>query len=241
LFEALDAISFGEHKNLYHFNTGTLSWSLTRLFGCYERVMSAMDLPREQSPFLDADIESYIIRFRIVLNDIAYITWQLLPKNTRGLKEPRGGTHPRNREMSILSLVKFLNEHSAAYPELAAVFSKATPWMTRLKNDRDNVVHYKTQVVVIETEPLSFALINAAGTQRTEATPEGGKRLVLEPIADFVNGQMLALHGLMHEDLASAVRAHAARLNFKLIQVGCDHRMSCIGVKRFRSVNAAMV
>ena len=177
LFEALDAVGFGEHENFHHFNTGTLFWSLTRLFGCYERVMSAVNLPREQRSFLDADIESYIIRFRIVLNDIAYVTWQLLPKKTRGLKEPRGGTHPKNREMSVYSLAKFLTEQSAAYPELAAVFSKATPWMTRLKNDRDNVVHYKSKVLVFEAESPSFALINAAGTQRTEPTPEGGLHL----------------------------------------------------------------
>src|SRR5258708_23952929 len=125
LFEALDAIGFGEHENIHHFNTGTLFWSLTRLFGCYERVMSSVELPREEWSFLDADVENYIVRFRIVLNDIAYVTWQLLPGNARGLKGPRGGTHPKNREMSIFPLAKYLQQQSVTYPELATAFSRA--------------------------------------------------------------------------------------------------------------------
>lgn len=238
LFEAFDAIGFGEHDNIRHFNTGTLFWSLTRLFGCYERVMSASLLPREERPFLDADIENYIIRFRIVLNDVAYAIRQLLPENARGIKGPSGRTHPRNREMSAFSLAESLNKDSASYPELAAAFANASPWMNRLKNDRDNVMHYKSKVVVFESDKPSFALLNAAGTERTELTPEGGEKLILEPVATFVNGQMLSLHGFMHTDLAEAVRSHAARTNLKSVQAGWNHRITCIGIQRFRSINA---
>lgn len=147
-------------------------------------------------------------------------------------------THPRNREMSIFTLAGYLKEQSAIYPELAATFAKASPWMTRLKNDRDNVVHYKSKVVVFGNESPSFALLNAGRTERTEPTPEGGQRLLLEPIADFVNDQMLALHEFMHTDLAAAVRAHASRFNLKSIQVGWDRRITCIGIHRFRHINA---
>lgn len=200
--------------------------------------MAAVQLPRDERPFLDADIENYIVRFRIVLNDIAYVTWQLLPSNARGLKGPRGGTHPKNREMSVFTLAGYLQGQSAIYPELAAAFSKASSWMTRLRNDRDNVVHYKSMVVVFGTESPSFALLNAARTERMEVTPEGGHKLLLEPIADFVNSQMLALHKFMHTDLASAVRAHVSRLNLKSVPVGRDSRITCIGIQRFRRINA---
>lgn len=238
LFESLDAVGFGEHENPHHFNTGTLFWSLTRLFGCYERIMSAIDLKREERPFLDADIESFIIRFRIVLNDIAYVIWQLLPKNTRGLKAPRGGTHPRNRELSVLLLTRYLTENASTYPELATVFSNATPWITRLKNERDNIIHYKSKVVIFEGESLLFAFLGAAGTERTEPTPDGGQSLVLQSVLELVNGQMLALHQLMHEGLAAAVRAHATRFGLKSAQVGWGHRITCPGIQRFRQANA---
>lgn len=238
LFEVLDAIGFGEHEDFQHFNIGTLFWSLARLFGDYERVMSAVHLPRDERLFLEADIENYIIRLRIVLNDIAFVTRQLLPKHTRGLKGPSGSTHPKNQEMSILSLVEFLEKQNEIYPELAAVFTKATPWMTRLKKDRDNVVHYKSKVVVFGTESPSFAFIDAAKTMRTESTPEGGQRLLLESVADFVNSQMLSLHNFMHTDLANAVRIHASSFNLKSVQVSGNHRISCIGIQRFRIINS---
>lgn len=238
LFESLDSVGFGENENLRHFNTGTLFWSLTRLFGCYERVMSVIDLSREERPFLDADIENFIIRFRIVLNDIAYVIWQLLPNNARGLKGPRGGAHPRNREMSMFSLAEYLIANASTYPELSAAFSNATPWMTRMRNDRDNVIHYKSKAVIFEGESPLFALLGAAGTERTEPSPDGGQRLALQSVVEFVNGQMLALHLFMHDSLASAVKAHAMRLCLKSLQVGWGNRITCLGINRFRQNNA---
>lgn len=237
LFGVLRAIGFGEHENPTHFNTGTLFWSLTRLFGCYERIMAVLLLPFVERPFLEADIESFIIRFRIVLNDIAYVVWQLLSHNPRGLKGPRGETHPRNREVSILAIADFFEKNSPNYPELAATFSGARPWINRLRNDRDNVVHYKSKALVFDTDPPSFALINAAGTERSVLTPEGGFRLVLEEIPSFVNSQLLSLHNFMHCDLAEAIRAHATRVSLKQVPVGWNERMRCVGTKRFRERN----
>jgi hypothetical protein len=238
LFGVLDAVGFGEHENLHHFNTGTLFWSLTRLFGCYERIMSVINVERDQRPFLDADLESFIIRFRIVLNDIAYVIWQLLPKNARGLKGPRGSSHQKNREVSVFQLSEYLTASAHSYPELASAFSDAKPWMNRLRNDRDNVIHYKSKVIIFEGKSPLFALLGVAGTERTEPTPEGGQTLVLESVAEFVNGQMIALHQFMHEHLAIAVKAHAARNGLKSVQVGWGRRITCRGIQCFRQVNA---
>ncbi|GAI26536.1 unnamed protein product, partial [marine sediment metagenome] len=52
-------------------------------------------------PYIESDIESFIIRQRIILNDIAYIIRQFLPKELRGLKNPKGPTHSLNKEMRI--------------------------------------------------------------------------------------------------------------------------------------------
>ena len=239
LFESLDAVGFGEHQNIHHFNTGTLFWSLTRLFGCYERVMSVLPLPREERPFLEADLEHYIVRFRIVLNDVAFVVRQLLPSEVRGLKGPSGGVHPRNREMSMFSLSKYLLKHPDSYPEFARAFSRTVDWMTRLKRDRDNVVHYKAKVVIFETSPSpSFAMHNAAGTERAVPTPNGGNRLLLEPVSEFVNTQMLSLHRFMHEELALAIVEYSTRVGLKRQQVGWNHRIRCLGIERFRTINA---
>ena len=238
LFGILEAIGFGEYENIHHFNTGTLFWSLTRLFGCYERIIDMLPLPFMERYFLAADIENFIIRFRIVLNDVAYVVWQLLPSNARGLKGPQGGTHPKNKEVSIISLADFFEKNKAEYPELATVFEGARLWMNRLRNDRDNVVHYKSKAHVFDTDPPSFALINAAGTERYESTPDGGSRLHLEPIPEFVNSQLLSLHSFMHNDLADAIRVYASRVNLKQVSVGMDGRMQCVGIKRFKEQNS---
>lgn len=237
-FESLDAVGFGEHNDPHHFDTGTLFWSLTRLFGCYERIMSVVHLPRDDRPFLEADLENFIIRFRIVANDIAYVIRQLLPTQARGLKGPKGQTHTKNREMSVFLLAKHLTENAAAYPELSAAFADAVPWLTRLKNDRDNVIHYKSKVVIFESEVPTFALLDAAGTWHPEPSP-GGPRLrwVKQPVITFVNEQMLLLHRFMHESLAVAVKDQATRSGLKMVQVGWDQRMSCPGVQRFRESN----
>ena len=236
-FEVFYSLGFGHHGNFHHYEVGTLFWSLTRLFGSYHRVMSALPLPRELRPFLDADIEDFIIRMRVVLNDIAFLVWQLFPSNTRGLKGPSGGTHPSNQEMSVVNLTKFLKRTQTDHPELAKAFSDAESWIDRLRNQRDNVVHYKSKAIVFETEPIAFALINAAGTERQVTTPEGGYRIVSEPISNFVNSQLLAVHNFMHVELVSAIRAHTERHQLKYIQVGGNPTMSCIGIEIFRREN----
>lgn len=218
LFEAIHAVGFGEHGNLHHFETGTLFWSLTRLFGHYERVITALDDPFDQRPFLESDIESFIIRFRIVLNDLAFVTWQVLPPSSRGLKGPRGSSHPKNREISFFSLTEFLSENRNTYPELAKAFEKTLQWAGYLKDQRDNVVHYKAKAVAFDSDPPSFALLSAAGTERVEVTQDGGQRLVLTPVAP-------------------AVRAHALRFGIKFTAVGSNERISCIGIARFKSIN----
>lgn len=237
LFGVLGSFGFSHYGNYRHFNENALFWSLTRLYGYYYRVVEALALPREQRPFLEADIEGFIIRMRIVLNDIGYILWQLLPSNRRGLKGPKGNTHPKNREMSILSIAEFLQEESEEFPEFASVLAANLGWISKLKDKRDNVVHYKAKALVIETTPVSFSLVNAAGTEAQEAIPEGGRRLVTTPVHDFVNGQTLSLHNFMHTDLADAFKQYIDRLKLHYQEVGSTPRMACPGIELFKQVN----
>jgi len=238
LFSAFDSIGFGEHGNIHHFDTGTLFWSLQRLFGSYERVMSVVELQYSELVFLDADLEHFIIRFRIVLNAIAFVVRQIFPKNARGVPSPGGPTDPRNQEMSIMDLMKYLEAHEDDLPELAFAFVAAKSWINRMRNDRDNVVHYKSKALIFDSDPISFALVNAAGTERTEPTAEGGRKLVLVPVAEFVDSQMMALHKFMQVELAEAVNAHAARAGLRTVSAGWNHRMQCLGISRFKLRNA---
>lgn len=236
-FELIHDIGFGEHDDAHHFNTNTLFWSLTRLFGCYERVMTVLHLPRCERPYLDADVESFLIRYRIVLNDIAFIVRQLFPTNTRGLRSAKGRSHPTNREMSVFDLASYFESNPASHPELSAAFSTAKQWMTLMKNVRDNVIHYKAKAVIFEGAVPEIAFLSASGTERTISTKGGGERLVVEPVSQVVNLPMLNLHNFMHVDLTTAIRAHAVRIGMIEIKCGGDERIICRGIQTFRSVN----
>ena len=236
LFGILGSLGFSHYSNYHHFNTNTLFWSLTRLYSYYYRVITVLPLPREQRPFLESDIEGFIIRMRIVLNDIGYIIWQLVPPNQRYLKGPKGKTHPKNREMSIHTIAAFFQSEQSEL-EFDSAFKANLEWINRLRDQRDNVVHYKAKALVIETTPVSFSLVNAAYTEAYEDTPDGGKRLITTPVYDFVNDQILSLHKFMHTDLASAFKEYIDRSNLKYQEVGSNPRMGCLGIELFKQVN----
>jgi len=231
LFAALREIGWGEFENFHHFQTRTLFWSMVRLFGSYERIMSVLKLERSKRPFLEADIESFIIRFQIVLNDIAFLVRQLLPEDVRGLRRP-----PSNGEMSFMVLMDYFAKNSD-YPEFKQIFSDAAEWMLELRERRNDVVHYKAQVVVFESDPPSFAFHNASGPKKTELTENGGERVVTVAVGPFVNDQLLALHKFMEGALVKAILQYAHRTNMKFIDVAKDGRMSTTGIARFKKLN----
>jgi len=236
LFGILYSIGLGEHNSIHHYNTGSLFWSLARLFSSYERVMSAVHISREYQLYLEDDIENFIIRFRIVLNDIAYVVRQVLPENQRGLSGPKGAVHPKNREVSFFKLKKYLAEQSEHFPEFTQVFSMTDSWTKKLRKDRDQVIHYKAKALVFDTEPLSFALINAAGNEKQTPTLEGGSRVVTTPVEIFVNDQLVAMYEFLDEQLSLAIRNYAERKNLKTQWIG-NPSIQCIGINTFRRHN----
>lgn len=237
--------SIGQHKHQwYHFySTGTLFWSLTRLYGCYYRILMALppyNVNRNSRVFLDSDIESFVIRMRIVLNEVAFIVRLLLPENARGIKGPKGAKHPKNKEMSIHDLYISLSKSPQFAPEIMNALQINMAWIGRLRDQRDNIVHYKSKALIFEFEPdpISFAFMDAAGTQNMIATPNGGSRVVTTPVLEFVNSQMLALHNFLNTDLCQAVDTHILREDSTFVNVFRSKvMMQGIGVSLFRQHN----
>lgn len=135
--------------------------------------------------------------------------------------------------MSIFDLVTYFEDNSDNFPELAGVLSKNKEWILKLRNQRDNIVHYKSKVVVFEESDLSFAMLNAAGTEKTISTENGGQRIVTVPILEFVNSQMVALNDFLHSDLYSAIKSQISRNVDNFVEIGFDPKMSCIGIELF--------
>jgi len=238
LFGLLGSLGHSEFKWYHHFDTGTLFWSLTRLFGFYHRIILSIQSHREQRLFLESDIESFIIRMRIVLNDTAFIIRQLLPEQEQGLKGPKGGVHPKNKEMSMMDLFKYIEKKPDGFHEFTKVLEQNRNWIFRLREQRDNIVHYKSKVIIFETEPdISFAMLNAGGTEKTVPTENGGNRVVMTPVFEYVNSQTMSLNKFLHVDLVSAIEQYIKRRGMKFIEVGKNPRMTCIGIPLFKKIN----
>ncbi|MCF8241463.1 MAG: hypothetical protein K9J16_08740 [Melioribacteraceae bacterium] len=238
LFGLLGSIGHLKYGWYHHFEVGTLFWSLTRLFSCYHRIVTVVNLGRDHRPFIEEDIENYIIRMRIVLNDVAFIIRQLLPENKRDLKNPKGGTHPKNREMSIFEIIDFFSKYPDEIPQLSSVLNNNKGWISRMKNQRDNIIHYKSKVIIFETEPdISFAMLNAAGTEKTEKTSDGGIRVVMTPVFEFINSQTVSLYNFLQIDLYNALKEFICKTDSNFKEIGTDPRMSCIGIEIFKKIN----
>jgi len=239
LYGVLRSIGFGEHRDVHYFQINALFWSMERLFGCYERIMSVLSMKRSERPFLEADIENFIIRFQVVLNDLAYIMRQLIPEKAQGIAGYKGGVHPRNREVSMSDMIEKISKKSDEYQEFVDVLNEASVWMLQLRDSRNKVIHYKAKVVLFESDSPEFAFLDAAEPKEKEMerTPDGGYRIITTPVERFINDQMKALHHFQHVTLVNAIRQYVHRTGIRIIEVGTDPRMSAIGVARFKRLN----
>ena len=78
----------------YRSNSG-IFWALTRVFGCYDRVVAACEeysaSRADELTFVAAlEIEHFLMRLRVLLDEVAYVIRIRLPKAVRGLGQPEG-------------------------------------------------------------------------------------------------------------------------------------------------------
>ena len=197
-------------KKPYYFEQSALFWSTNRLFSFYYRIVTVYNPKIAYSgdkSFLDADLESYIIRHRIILNDIAYAVWQLL--ELCGLNvglSPKGGVHPKNRELSFFDLEKKLSTNSDSRLDgMRGVIQRGATKFSFLKDQRDNIAHYKASILVFGDGPdFDFAIMNAAGTMPTVSDGDTTK-LVLKNVFRFTNEPHLFLWEWMNGELTDSI------------------------------------
>ncbi len=197
-------------KQPYYFQKDGLFWSMNRLFAHYSRIVSVYNpvtTGHGNKDFLDADLESYIVRHRVVLNSVAYMLWQLLELLAINIKiKPKGNSHPMNKEMSIFDLFKVLEKHgntnTCGIYDVLKVGMKEFSFM---RDQRDNIVHYKSWVMIFGDGPdFEFAIMNPAGTM---PKVDDGKqtKLALKNVFRFTNDQHVFLWDWLNNDLADTI------------------------------------
>jgi hypothetical protein len=166
-FEVVGNLSLFQFGNYHYISCNSLFWSLTRLFGHYYRIVNVWNPYNAgdnhlDSSFLANDIESFIIRLRIIFNDIAFIIRQLYPNQVRGMPSPSGEQKAKNKELSINNLYNFTKKNPDFDPKLTELLNRNKDWLFALCKQRDNIVHYKSKVVVFEPNKpnMTFAIIN---------------------------------------------------------------------------------
>lgn len=205
-------------KKPYYFEQFSIFWSINRLFSFYYRIISVYNPKTTYSgdkSFLDADLEGYVIRHRIIQNDIAYSIWQLLELCGFDIGlHPKGGVHPKNKELSFFDLNKKLSANTDSRLDiLRTAVQNGAQKFGFLKDQRDNISHYKSAVFIFGNGPdFEFAIMNAAGTMPMVNT-EGVTKLALKKVFNFVNEQHLFLWGWLNGELTDAVVALAQANN----------------------------
>jgi len=238
LFGLLGSLGHSAFNWYHHFDTSTLFWSLTRLFGFYHRIILSIRSNEDDHSFLESDIESYMIRMRIVLNDTAFIIRQILPNQERGLKSPKGNVHPKDKEMSMMHLFEYIEKKPCKFPEFTEVLEQNKNWIYSLKKQRENIIHYKFKVIVIKNNhDISFAMLDPGGTEETIKTENGGETVVMTPVFEYINSQTLSLHKFLHIDLVSATEQYITKMNMPYTKIGTNPQMTCIGISLFKEIN----
>lgn len=236
-FEIVENIALGQFGQVNYFGTGSLFWSLSRLFGYYSRIMESYisyktSGNREQIGIMAADIESFIIRDRIILNDIAFIIRKMYPDQIRYFKNPpHVPVHPLNREMSIIDLYSSFDKNPGVHFEMKKVLDKNRDWIMSIKDSREKIIHYKHKIVLFypENNEISFALMGAALDEPTELFPDGSRRLILTPVYNFINNEMVSLLRFLNFNLVEVYRNYIRAGKVKSVQVGIEGSTKIVG------------
>jgi len=229
-------LAHSHFNDIHYFKTGRLFWSFTRLFSYYFRIIKP--LKNNQSVnrlFIESDIESFIIRQRIILNDIAYIIRQILPARLRGLRDLNNPTQFK-KEMSYKDLKKFV-EKSCDFQDLAKIFEINDKWISEIKQARDGIIHFESKAIIFLTEPeFTFTIINAAGEGEIGSAPDN-RSVSKIPIFTFINNQLLSLWNFINEDLKNWLQDYIKDKKMNYREICQESEISCIGISLFKEVN----
>jgi hypothetical protein len=236
--ELLQDIAEGEKQD--RFDQGALFWSLSRLFGCYYRIVAVYD-PEGLGPntkdytFLEADIENFFIRVRVVLNNLAFSLRKLYPKKVPGLASWSESGAGRMKA-SFRAYRDFILSKPHYHPAMTEVLIANQGWLQVMIDHREDVLHYTGMAVVFEPNKSSrsFSIL------RSGVPPEPNRPVKqMYPVFDFINLHMRHMLTFIDVDLLRAVTAYADEYSLNRRPLGIPHsgRMQSPGTGLYRLVN----
>jgi hypothetical protein len=147
------------------------------VFGCYDRVVAACEeysaSRADELTFVAAlEIEHFLMRLRVLLDEVDYVIRIRLPKTVRGLGQPEGPGPMQYKQFSINKLVKLVDKHPAFYPHLARLLNSNRNNIQTYIELRDDIAHFRAQALIFRGETMSVGFIGSRETvQSQQAVP----------------------------------------------------------------------
>jgi hypothetical protein len=217
----------------YHSSSG-IFWALTRVFGCYDRLMVACE---ENSPSRQIDmtfvaeleIEHFFMRLRVLLDEIAYVIRVRLPKTVRGLGQPQGPGPMQYKQFSSNKLLKFVGDHPTFCPHLTRLLESNRANIHKFIELRDDIAHFRAKAIVFPGETMSVGFV---GSRDAAPSPQ---RLPHTDLRAYVNGATIWIWRFLQRDVVEYFRARVenGEIGFAPVGIG-PHRIGMPGITRFK-------
>lgn len=220
--------------------SGNIGRSLQKLFICYSEIMkkSAGDnkFSIHDSLKMENDIESYIIRERILFNDIAWSIRMILPKEIRGL---RSLDLQKDDEMRFDNIINFVKNNPESFKGLTKLINKNKEWIENNIKQRDDIIHFKKNVLVFKDSELSFSFLPIKiNDNNFYKDSDGYKRIKSTVVFKFINDKMVRLLSFLNDDVFNFILSYANENKIEVKE--CLLNKVCInyvGVSTYLKVN----
>jgi hypothetical protein len=213
-------------------------WALTRLFGCYDRVVAACEEYSTSSAdgltFVAAlEIEHFLIRLRVLLDEVAYDIRVRLPRTVRGLGQPQGPG--ASKHFSINDLLKFVNKHATFCQYLSRLLESNRGNIHQYIELRDDIAHFRAQALIFLGDAMSVGFIGS----RENATSQ--HRIPHSDLLTYVNNATMWMWRFLQRDVVAYFRARVenGELGFAHVGIG-PRRIGMPGIIRFKQVLGAL-
>ncbi len=215
-------------------------WALTRVFGCYDRVAAACEeysasRADELTFFAALEIEHFLMRLRVLLDEVAYVIRIRLPQTVRGLGQPKGPGPMQYKQFRINELLKFVQDYPESSPYLTRLLEGNRDNIHKYIELRDDIAHFRAQALIFRGETMSVGFIGAReAAQSPRTVPHTDLRT-------YVNSATIWMWQFLQRDVVAYFRARVenGELGFAPLGIG-PHRIGMPGVARFKQAGGEL-
>lgn len=224
-----------------YYDIDNLFWSLTRLFNLYWRIINEYLNYERNKVFnrsnLECDIENFIIRYKIVLDNIFYII-------TRVYSEYKVRWIPDYSKQGHISdfskLYKKLENNDDVlkiHPEFVYFLKDSKEFIFDKKYFRDSITHQKWKITIYESEKLTYSFDTLKWNHFWVTKTEDWwiKHNSIDILFD-INWDMYALYDILNKDLYKIFKDFFIK-EWKYKELWKNPQLICPWVEIFKKIN----